>query len=249
MKVLRIELDAPICSFRYPHFLVGQQLTFDLPPPSTIYGHVASAMGEFPDPASFQFAYWFSSRAKGNDLEKQHIETLSTSKFTVAGEKYQAAVAVSIQPVHREFLFDTKLVLYIDKPEWKEYFQSPRFTVVLGRSQDLACYVRIDEVELKKSDRGYFENTLLPFEFRRRTACGISVLMPRYLGLPPYREPIFEKYIVLRERIFFGSNEEDDDLGSRNMMEIDGEEREFWIDPDSSEWKKGQRALTFHSFV
>ena len=47
MKVAKIGILAPVVSFRYPHFLVGKQVSYVMPPPSTIYGHIASAVGSF----------------------------------------------------------------------------------------------------------------------------------------------------------------------------------------------------------
>ena len=50
MRVAKVRILAPTASFRYPHFLVGKQITYSMPPPSTIYGHVASAVGQLPPP-------------------------------------------------------------------------------------------------------------------------------------------------------------------------------------------------------
>ena len=50
MRVLRVLIEAPVTSFRYPHFLIGRQITYDMPPPSTIYGHVMSAVGRLLPP-------------------------------------------------------------------------------------------------------------------------------------------------------------------------------------------------------
>src|SRR5437016_4523382 len=72
-KVARITIEAPVASFRYPHFLVGRQPSYDMPPPSTIYGHIASAMGELPDPSKIRFGYHFTSVSRTSDLEHQHI--------------------------------------------------------------------------------------------------------------------------------------------------------------------------------
>jgi CRISPR-associated protein Cas5t len=248
MQVLRVELEAPICSFRYPHFLVGRQLSFEMPPPATIYGHVASALGDFPDPLSFRFGYRFTALGKADDLENQHIIVPGRRPFSLAGAAYPSSTSATIQPTARQFLFACRLTLYLDCLELESAFRSPRFAVVLGRSQDLATYVSVERVELAAFDRGYYEDTILPAEFRRRTGRGVTVLMPRYVGFPPRREATLERYIVLRERIYDGPVASAD-LGTRQMLRVAGETPEILVDPESPEWHGAHRAVAFHSFA
>lgn len=249
MRVLRIELEAPVCSFRYPHFLVGRQLSFDMPPPATIYGHIASALGDYPDPFSIRFAYRFTTRGKADDLENQHIITPGGSRpFAVDRVAYPSSTSATIQPTWRQFLFGCRMTLYIDALRLRDAFRYPKFAVVLGRSQDLATYLRVDEVELARADHGYYEDTILPGDFRRRVGRGTTVLMPRHIAPPPMRESTFEKYIVLKERIYDGP-EVDGVLGSRQMLRLGGETYETLIDPDTPQWRGVHRALVFHSFV
>ena len=247
MQVLRVELEAPVCSFRYPHFLVGRQLTFEMPPPATIYGHISSALGNFPDPRSFQFAYRFTSLGKADDLENQHIIVPGGSRpFATAGVAYPSSTSATIQPTARQFLFGCRMTLYLDRVDLEGAFRNPQFTVVLGRSQDLANYLKVEKVELKDADRGYYEDTILPAEFRRRTGRGVTVLMPRYVSPPPKREAIFERYVMLRERIYDGPPSTVD-LGTRQMLRAEEESLQTYVDPDSSEWHGARRALAFHS--
>ncbi len=249
MRVLRVELEAPVCSFRYPHFLVGRQLSFDMPPPATIYGHIASALGDFPDPRSFQFAYRFTVIGKADDLENQHIITPGGSRpFSIGGAAFPSSTNATIQPTRRQFLFGCRMTLYLSQPSFGGRFRQPAFAVVLGRSQDLASYTRIDEIDLVAAERGYYEDTILPGDFRRRIGRGTTVLMPRYVAPPPVREAAFEKYIVLKERIYDGP-EADGILGSRQMLRAKDESYELLVDLETPEWHGAHRALVFHSFV
>jgi len=247
MRVLRVELEAPVCSFRYPHFLVGRQLSFDMPPPSTIFGHIASALGEWPDPANVRFAYHFTVLGKGEDLENQHIITPSSGRSLAGGER--RAVDATVQPTRREFLLGARLTLYLDRLEFRPAFEVPKFPVILGRSQDLGCYTRVGEVALEQADRGYFEHTILPFEFRKRTARGITVLMPRYVGPPPERDAAFERFIVLSETVYHVPPEVEEPSGSRRMLNAAGETLDLWVDPESPEQKGMRRAVWLAPFV
>lgn len=249
MKVLRVELEAPVCSFRYPHFLVGKQLSFDMPPPSTIFGHIASVLGEWPDPASLRFAYRFVTLGKGEDLENQQIIVPAGGQFIHEGERYPKCVHATVQPTKREFLLGARLTLYLNRLDFAEAFLAPRFPVVLGRSQDLACYTRVEEITLVQADRGYFEATILPFEFRKRTPCGVTVLMPRYIGPPPSREAVFDRFILLKETVFHLPPGEGDRFGSRQMIHLDAEPLELWVDPESPEKTGMHRVVWFHNFV
>jgi len=250
MRVLRVEVEAPACSFRYPHFLVGRQLTFDMPPPSTILGHIASAVGQWPDPTTLRFAYWFTARGKGEDLENQELVVPAAAGRSGTGRKAHAkALVATVQPTRREFLLGVRLILYLNRLDLASAFLAPTFPVVLGRSQDLASYIRVEEITLTRSDRGYFEATILPLEFRRRTARGVTVLMPRYVSPPPLREAAFDRYIVLQDRLYCGARGDGDRFGSRDMLRFEGENVELLIDPDSPEWAGAHRALAFHGFV
>lgn len=263
-RVVKVTIDAPVVSFRYPHFLIGRQPTFDVPPPSTIFGHVASALGEWPS-VPFQFAYAFRYRARCGDLEHQHIisrtsgrlpgdvvDPLWTPPKPMPGKKLtkkelapkllEKTTEAVVQPHQRDFLFDVELELYLDPPELADAFKSPVFAVVLGRSQDLASIRRVEVVDLPSVEKGYLEHTILPVEFRRRLPWGVTVLMPRYIGPAPERRAAFSPYIVLRDRVYVGY----DKTVSRQMAQIEGESKGWWMDPATPEDRGGRRLLCFH---
>ena len=70
MQVLKIVAEGAITSFRYPHFMQGVQPTYEMPPPATLYGHIASALGEWFDPQGVQFAICFSFLKRAQEVEK-----------------------------------------------------------------------------------------------------------------------------------------------------------------------------------
>lgn len=246
MRVAKIVIEAPATSFRYPHFLIGRQATFDMPPPSTVYGHVASAVGELLPPASFRFGYTFEFRSRGSDLEHQHVITAGGSAFESGGQKFRTSVQATIQPHLRDFLFKPKLTLYLDPPGLAAAFRSPAFCVILGRSQDLAEIVSVEEITLDQRSGAYFDNTLLPFSLREATGLGTTVLMPRFIEPPPERRAHFDRYIVLRERIYGGEVENAAGLGVRRMMARGGQPPQFWVDPSAPPDRGVRRGVIFH---
>src|SRR5260221_7605158 len=86
MRVLKVTLEGITTSFRYPHFMTGVQPSFPVPPPSTIYGHICSALGEWVDPEGLAFAYHFTAQESVVDLE--HIHVLSASTGKLPGSQY-----------------------------------------------------------------------------------------------------------------------------------------------------------------
>lgn len=244
-RVARIRIEAPVTSFRYPHFLVGRQVSFRMPPPSTIYGHVASALGSYPE-IPFEFAYDFHSKALARDLEHQQIITAGGKAFEWRGGKYPKNIEAVVQPHLRDFLFQSCLTLYLTDLKMAESFRNPTFCVVLGRSQDLACISEVRELNLIEADGAYFENTLLPFAWRAQVGYGATVTMPRFIGPPPERRALFDRYIALEERIWAGSFDPSPIPEVRTLLSS-SPGMTYWVDPDTPQYYGVHRGVHFHS--
>lgn len=230
MRVAKVVLHADVTSFRYPFFVTGRQPTFDMPPPSTIHGHCASALGSWPDPRSFFFGLHFLFRARASDLEHQHLAQAlphrTPLRVRTADGDARATTEVGIQPVIRDFLFNCRLTLYLP-PDLGAAFREPVFPVVLGRSQDLAEVVSVGEVELERPVRARLEHTLLPRTARPCVRFGATVLLSRYISEPPRREATFAQYIALREPVFFGEGANE----SRAFIHVPGIALDdLWVD-------------------
>jgi CRISPR-associated protein Cas5t len=260
MKVARVEIEAPVASFRYPHFLIGRQPTFAMPPPSTIYGQVAAALGWLPARSDFRFAYRFVFSALGSDLEHQHIvfpgrpdkvDREEGALLTAWQKRHRLNLGGTIQPVARDFLFGCRLTLYLDPAQFGAAFRHPAFCLTLGRSQDLAAVLEMDEVELEEADGAYLEHALLPFEAARpRTAVGSTVLMPSFVGPPPERDAEFARYVVLHERVFVGAWDQSATLprGSWAALRFESDTRRWLVDLDSAEIAGVKRGVEWVSF-
>jgi len=210
MKVLKIELEGIINSFRYPHFLVGRQPSYRMPPPSTIYGLICSAVGEWVEPDNIRFGYYFTYHGIGDDLEHIHLAMVSTSRKIDKKWGYSKNIEVEINPIKREILFAPKIILYLnvkDKLNWLyNSFRSPYYPLVLGRSQDLVSCKKVDIVELQDSVDGYIEKTLLPWNFALNEKIpGIVVLMPKFINPQNRRNVVWEKYVVCEHKIHYSS--------------------------------------------
>lgn len=232
MRVARVVVEAPVVSFRHPFFVTGRQPSFDFPPPSTIFGHCARALGRWPDPREFFFGLHFTSRSRSRDLEHQHITTAlparTSRKVPTPFGPAPATTEVTVQPVHRDFLFGARMTLYLP-PDLGAAFRAPVHTVVLGRSQDLAEILEVKEVLLERPTRARIEHTLLPRSLRPCVRFGSTVLLSRYIGEPPRRETAFDQFIALREPVYFAA----DPHPSRAFLIVDGVSLDpLWVDPD-----------------
>lgn len=232
MRVTRVVVEAATVSFRHPFFVTGRQPTFEFPPPSTIFGHCASALGRWPDPQGFFFGLHFTSRSRCRDLEHQHITTAlpprTRIKVPTPSGPAPATTGITVQPVQRDFLFDVRMTLYLP-PELGAAFRSPVHTVVLGRSQDLAEIVAVEEITLERPTRARIEHTLLPRSLRPCVRFGSTVLLSRYIGEPPQREAVFDQFIALREPVYFAADADP----SRAFTYVDGISLDpLWVDPD-----------------
>lgn len=239
MRVLKVVAEGLTTSFRYPHFMQQIHPTFPMPPPATIYGHICSALGEWFDPNDVQFAYHFTHQGKAKDVE--HIIVLSPKGGYLPGTRIPKVLQGNVTPFERELLFRPRLTLYINRPEWEPAFRSPRYAVVLGRSQDLFTYTHISVVELEQAEQAYFEHTLLPHEMVLQTMRGVAVLMPRYLDYVRGRAPQFSNYLVLKERVH---------LPRENTLQFSHlSYGPYWVDPTSPKVEGVHLGLAFLNFT
>lgn len=237
MKVLKVVAEGITTSFRYPHFMQGIHMTYEMPPPATIYGHICSTIGEWVDPANIKFAVHFTFQGRFSDLEHTYI--LKPATGNLKDIKLPKVLEGEMNPFTRSILFRPRLTLYLNRPDWIEHFRSPRYPVCLGRSQDLFTYTLVKNIELKQSEHAYFEHTLAPYNLLRKTAQGIVVTMPRFLDYNRYRFPVFEQYIIFHRRIH-----------TRELLRYaDEEPPRYFIDPESPEIEGDFLGLFFHSWV
>lgn len=238
MRVLKIILEGVTTSFRYPHFMLSVQPSFPMPPPATIYGHLCSALGEWVDPAGLAFAYHFTAQGTAQDLEHVHVMSIATGKLP--GSQLPKIQEGNVNPYQREMLFQPRLVLYLNRPEWLDAFRSPRYPVVLGRSQDLCWYRQVEVIDLQQVDDAYFEHTLLPYHMAVQARRGVVMMLPRWLDYTNNRAPVFARYVVVQQRV----RTTDDDWLSFTQAPM-----MYWSDPGALLQDRLPLGLVFHTFT
>ncbi|MHB8626481.1 MAG: CRISPR-associated protein Cas5 [Aggregatilineales bacterium] len=210
--VIKVVVQGAVTSFRYPHFVQGVQPTYEMPPPSTIYGHLCSAVGRLISPDGIRFALHFTYEAKFRDLEHLYLDVPYVQPI----------------PFTRELLFNPHLTLYfdtVDSMDLLRVFREPRYPVILGRSQDLMTYTFVNEVQLINAESAYFEHTLVPAQYAYRFGRTIAVTMARYID--QRRHPQWGIYAILKDRVVWPDNE--------SIVMPGDQDESIWVDPDSPE--------------
>lgn len=202
MKVLKVTTQAVTCSFRYPHVQIGKLPTYEVPPPATIYGHLAGVIGEWFEPEGLQFAYVFEHRGRAIDLERGQPIERGPGKPTLKSRGWDFPVNVVCEPnpQRREFLLRPRLTLYLRGPDalvsrLHEAFLSPAYAYILGRSQDLATCLGAELVDIEESDRAFFSHTILPYSWRPWVSPGTTIQLPKAINYYRQREPQFAVYL------------------------------------------------------
>ena len=255
LSCVRATIEAPTCSFRYPHFLVGRQPTYDHPPPSTLRGLLAGALGEVQAPPGLQLGTWFQCQGRVDDLEHQHkLKVKWNKKGEVKGD-------LEVEPVLREALVFPRLELYVASTHtaaWGELrsallqaLRAPAFALSLGRSQDLASCLDVREVELVAAASAYYESTLLPFAWRPVVPRGVTAFLTRSIGPAPARETSFARYVLITDRVYAGLPEDAPAAPGRRIGSSDQVPQLHWVDPQPAKDDRAAspppgRGVVFH---
>ena len=152
MKAYRINLTSWTASFRYPNLISGYQPSLVVPPLSTIYGLISSALGRYACAYDLAVGYIFR-------FSHQTIELETIYQFTGKA----SPLVTKSNVISRQVLFDNTLWLYVTDPQVARAFREPYFQLLLGRSGDLASVDSIFEVELEARDRmAAIKGTVVP---------------------------------------------------------------------------------------
>lgn len=141
MEVYRIKISSWTASFRFPNIISGIQPSLEVPPISTVLGIFNAAAGKYIEFNKLKIGYCFKFESKGNDLETIYQIELSDKKVP------KNVVKPNI--INREFLFNCTLYIYLQNDEYIEFFRQPYYSILLGRSSDIATVEKIDKISME----------------------------------------------------------------------------------------------------
>ena len=173
MKFYRIKISSWTSSFRFPNIISGFQPTLEVPPVSTILGLINACAGRYLTYQNFKIGYYFKYNSKGDDLET--IYQFETDQAGVPKAEAKSNV------LHREFLFDCTLYLYLTDYDIVEYFRNPYYSILLGRSSDLASVEKIEVMELQEvKEACKLKGQVIPF--KDNFLPGMLQALPKYFS-------------------------------------------------------------------
>lgn len=161
-RALEITVTSAVVSLRNPLY-AGVQVGLPCPPPSTVGGFLASAIGGWHRvPVRTRFAFTFTADGHGTDLETYHPLDARGAASTPT-------------PQERDFLAAAILTIWLteDLDAWEAAVRRPVWPLRFGRSQDLAS-ARASRVELAEG-RGLQGHALLPADL---TVAGTLMRLP-----------------------------------------------------------------------
>jgi len=173
MEVFRIDISSWTASFRYPNLISGFQPTLEVPPLSTVLGLMNAAAGKYLAHKDLQIGYFFQYEAKAFDLETIYQIT--------SNSKGKPSNHAKSNIVNREILFNNWLSIYLTDKKLVDYFRSPFYNILLGRSNDLATVERIEKVILNEIERAdKIKGQIVPFG--KNTLPGKIQALPKYFS-------------------------------------------------------------------
>jgi CRISPR-associated endonuclease/helicase Cas3 len=148
---VRIELFAPVASFRDPMF-PGVTRCLPVPPPSTIRGLLAAAVGELGYAPPIGLAA--HAEGSGTDLETYHPINSDGSNPAVAGRVAATKGGMTIRK--RDFLAAVRVTVWVPDANGQRVAQAvrrPVWPLRLGRSQDVVHVTDVQMVTLYPAER------------------------------------------------------------------------------------------------
>jgi len=174
MKFLKINLSGSFNSFRYPDFHTYHK-TLPLPTKTTICGMLGAALGISPEEINkswlqsnhFQVGIIGRSNGKTNDLwqiRKYKQSQISNYQKGKVDKPYFTSV------IMRELLFNNEYFLYInfnnenDLTLIENALKNPAWALSLGREDEIVKIKNVCAIELDKTEKVFFQNTVLPID-------------------------------------------------------------------------------------
>ncbi len=176
MKLLHVSIRAWTATFRLPLLYSGTGLTSPLPPYATILGLIGATVGREIMPIETKIGFIFKSAGTAIDLE--------TTQRLYVDDKWKLKPNKKTGIAKRQFHIKPELELYLDNLSFKNAFEYPANSLCLGRSQDLAWILNVDEIEASSVPEGIIRGTLIPFP--EPMAAGLILLLPDYFDNSNY---------------------------------------------------------------
>lgn len=155
-KVLEIQFSGWTATPRLPFVLSGNALCMPVPPYSTVLGIIGCCLGRFISPDEVKIGFRYQYDTVSTDIETRRRLQFDGKKIKNHDKGSDAYV--------REFHVNPRLIIWIDRLDWKGYFESPVGTPSLGRSQDLLQVGKVTVKDVVSVPEGNLKGCMIPFD-------------------------------------------------------------------------------------
>jgi CRISPR-associated protein Cas5t len=154
-KVLEIRFSGWTATPRMPFILSGNALCMPTPSYSLVLGIIGCCLGRLVSSDEVKIGFEYSYDAVAKDLETRQRLEYDGKKVKKHSKGTDAYL--------REFHTFPKLIVWVNRTDWKKYFISPVGTPSLGRSQDILKIEGVNEINISPVEEGEISGCMLPF--------------------------------------------------------------------------------------
>lgn len=155
-KLLQIKFEGWTATPRLPFVLSGNALCLPVPTYSILLGMIGCCLGRLVEAHEMKIGFRYEY-----DSTNQDIETRQRLEYD--GKKVKSHAKGSDAHI-REFHAIPKLIVWIDRLDWENYFRNPVGTPSLGRSQDIMKIEDVNIIEANEVIETTIAGTMLPFD-------------------------------------------------------------------------------------
>ncbi len=171
-KVLQIQFKGWTASPRMPFILSGNSICMHTPSYSTLLGVLGCCLGRPIAADEVKIGFFYKYNSVGMDVETRHRLENKQNKIKPHPKGTDA--------YYREFHILPELTVWIDRVDWKSYFQNPIGSPSLGASQDLLKIESVQEIDVDAVESANISGTMIPFNSSLRVGGQLVQLAEYY---------------------------------------------------------------------
>ena len=162
--LLEVQFEGWTATPRMPFILSGNAICMATPSYSLLLGLVGCCLGRPVEPEEVRLGFRYSFDDTAQDVETRQRLVHEGKKIRAHGKGTDAYT--------REFHINPKLILWLDRLDWEEFFRYPVGAPALGRSQDLLkiALKKIRKVEVEPISSAKISGCMLPFNVQLQSA-------------------------------------------------------------------------------
>ncbi|WP_212006072.1 hypothetical protein [Chitinophaga sp. HK235] len=155
INLLEVQFAGWTATPRMPFVVSGNAVCLPAPSYSLLLGLISCCLGRLVEAGEVAIGCYYRFDYTAKDMETRHRLAFDGRQL----KPHQKGTDVHL----REFHVQPRLTLWLDQPEWADYFRYPAGTPSLGRSQDILRVTSVKTVAASKVAKGTVSGCMLPF--------------------------------------------------------------------------------------